>query len=161
MKSEPFLLTLATLGGAIAGFSGLIVALPRPHANDAWKTHEVAGVKLLLEFSFALIFLSLIPSVIDELTSKETWIWSISSLIATAFIVFEILLQAKRLNTATPRNPILLSIIFATGVLLLIYRYSVITIDLIDWYEIVLLWIVGAIGAQFWYFIIEHTGSLP
>ena len=162
MKAETFLLTLALLGGGIAGFSGLIVALPRQASTDAWKLNEVAGIQLLLEYSFGLIFLSLVPFVINEITAIEVTTWNIATYVASIFIIFETCLQFYRLYEAyridsPPRSPLLLVLIIAPGILLLAARWFI-GFDFVAWYEIVLLWIVGAIGVQFWFFIKAHTG---
>jgi hypothetical protein len=165
MKAESFLLTLALLGGGIAGFSGLIVALPREARGNAWKINEVAGIKLLLEYSFGLIFLSLVPFVINEMTSVETLNWKLSAYVALIFIVFETVIQFYRLyeaysSNSPPGSPFLLFVIVAPGIaLLLIYVLSNIGLVtwIVAWYQIVLLWIVAAIGLQFWFFIKRHT----
>jgi hypothetical protein len=167
MKAESFLLTLALLGGGIAGFSGLIVALPREGKGNAWKINEVAGIKLLLEYSFGLIFLSLVPFVINEITSVEMLDWRFSAYAALAFIVFETALQFYRLYQAyriksPPGSPLLLFLILGPGiVLLLVFISSKVSLVawIVAWYEMVLLWIVAAIGLQFWFFIQRHTGS--
>jgi hypothetical protein len=165
MKAESFLLTLALLGGGIAGFSGLIVALPREAKGSAWKINEVAGIKLLLEYSFGLIFLSLVPFVINEITPVEMLNWKFSAYAALVFIVFETAIQFYRLLKAygsgsPPGSPFLLFVIVAPGIVLfLVYMMSNVALVawLIAWYQIVLLWIVAAIGLQFWFFIKRHT----
>jgi hypothetical protein len=94
MTAEAFLLALAALGIAIAGFSGLIVTLPRPTSSSSqtWKFNEASGVKLIIEHSFALVFLSLLPIIIFRLAGSEQIVWKIWTLISDLFILGTIML---------------------------------------------------------------------
>jgi len=157
MKVEPFLLTLALLGVGVAGFSGLIVTLPRQGKSQLWQFNEVAGVKLLLEYSFSLIFLSLLPSIISQATGNEPRTWIISTSVAAIFIALETLIQLYRAfrayrQDAPPRSPMLLLLIIAPGLILLVVLWKL-EVDLVAWYQVFLLWVVAAIGMQFWFFI--------
>jgi hypothetical protein len=165
MTIEPFLLTTAVLGVSIIGFSALIVALPRSttHSGQGWGLNEAAGVELILEYSFALVFLSLIPLVIVRLISSESLSLRVCSFIVELFMIAAMLLQIYRMIVAyrrrsPPRSILVLMIMLLPGTILVVFPIF----DIIDaggWYELVLLWIIWALGLQFWFFITKQVRS--
>lgn len=164
MVGEAFLLTLAQLGVGVAGFSGLIVSLPRPTAPDSasWTTREASGVKLILEYSFALVFLSLLPLTVAYLLGSEERAWEVAAWFARVVIVLETIVQISRLvgakgDKASPRSPKLLASILTSGLLMVALSF-LITIPVSGWYAATMVWLLCAIGAQFWFFIKAHLG---
>jgi hypothetical protein len=165
MTIEPFLLTTALFGVSIIGFSALIVALPRPttHSGQAWGLNEATGVELILEYSFALVFMSLIPLVIVRLIGSEPLSLRVCSFIGELFIIVAMLSQLYRMIVAyrrrsPPRSILVLMIMFVPGAILVVLAISNI-MDVGGWYELVLLWIIWALGLQFWFFITKQIRS--
>jgi hypothetical protein len=87
MEGTDQLLTIAEIGAAFAGFTGVIGALGRtPGAGIPAATR--ARFWLMIEFSIATIFFALIPFAVFNFTApSESLVWVISSAIMAIFVV--------------------------------------------------------------------------
>lgn len=105
MEGTDQLLTIAEIGAAFAGFTGVIGALGRtPGAGIPAATR--ARFWLMIEFSIATIFFALIPFAIFNFTApSEALVWPISSAVMAIFIVVHMIV-GKRWSTRdlTPRE---------------------------------------------------------
>ena len=100
MTSESFFLDIAKIAITIAGFGGVIAALRHPR-DQGWEANEVAGLKLILEHSFAAVASGLLPSVLYLYFSDEPEVWLVSSSLLALFLAFELLINIVRLRHAT------------------------------------------------------------
>lgn len=78
-----FLQTIAEIGVAIAGFSGLIVTLRR----DAGPLTSVQKYRLqvLLSLAFGAMFLSLLPELLVYFGAREARLWRIANLVLLGY----------------------------------------------------------------------------
>ena len=95
MEGADQLLTIAEIGAAFAGFTGVIGALGRtPGAAIPAATR--ARFWLMIEFSIATIFFALIPFAVFNFTApSETLVWPISSAVMAAFVVLHMVVGAR------------------------------------------------------------------
>jgi len=100
MKVDLLLATLASIGVALAGFSGIVVALGG-HARGEWSRRERYLLTALLISSGGSTLLSVLPLILDSTQLAEPTIWAISNASA---IVLQIGLLAFRLRRI-PRDP--------------------------------------------------------
>jgi hypothetical protein len=95
MEGADQLLTIAEIGAAFAGFTGVIGALGRtPGAAVPAATR--ARFWLMIEFSIATIFFALIPFAVFNFTApSEALVWTISSAVMAGFIVLHMTVGAR------------------------------------------------------------------
>ena len=95
MEGAEQLLTIAEIGAAFAGFTGVIGVLGRtPGAVVPAATR--ARFWLMIEFSIATIFFALIPFAIFNFTApSEVLVWSISSAVMAVFIVVHMIVGGR------------------------------------------------------------------
>ena len=87
MEGTDQLLTIAEIGAAFAGFTGVIGALGRTPGTTIPAATR-ARFWLMIEFSIATIFFALIPFAVFNFTApSESLVWTISSSIMAAFVV--------------------------------------------------------------------------
>ncbi len=77
MESEGILTALAEVGIAIAGFSGIVVALQ--HRSGGWPEIDKFRFNLLLQVSLVGVFSSLIPILLHLVNPGRTFVWAWSS----------------------------------------------------------------------------------
>ncbi len=77
MEAEGILTALAEIAVAIAGFSGIVVALQG--RQGAWSETDSARFSLLVGLSLSSVFWSLIPIVFHLIDSSESFVWRWSS----------------------------------------------------------------------------------
>ena len=77
MESEGILTALAEVGIAIAGFSGIVVALQ--HRSGGWPEIDKFRFNLLLQVSLVGVFSSLIPILLHLVNPAKTFVWAWSS----------------------------------------------------------------------------------
>src|SRR5262245_20435566 len=77
MRPEELLTTLAQLGVAVAGFSGIVVVLAKSPANELPARHSMLDV--LLEASFGVVLWSLAPLVMLTTPLAGRTVWQLSS----------------------------------------------------------------------------------
>ncbi len=88
MEAEGILTTLAEIAVAIAGFSGIVVALQG--RQGAWSETDRGRFSLLVQLSLSSVFWSLIPIVFHLIDSSESFVWRWSSglwLVSTSCVV--------------------------------------------------------------------------
>jgi len=95
MRPEDILTTLAQLGVAIAGFSGIVVALARPAPSASSVNHSLLSVLLLA--SAGVVIWSLTPLVMlsAQVSERTTWVvssagWSIQQAFALAHRAYQV-----------------------------------------------------------------------
>jgi hypothetical protein len=90
MEGTDQLLTIAEIGAAFAGFTGVIGALGRT-PGMAIPAVTRARFWLMIEFSIATIFFALIPFAVFNFTApSESLVWTISSAVMAIFIVVHV-----------------------------------------------------------------------
>ncbi len=122
MQGESFLVALAQIALGLAGFAGLISLFRR--ASGDWVPQDFYGIRLIVEFAFATVYLALLPIALFYGIGPGPAIWKISSLLLSGFIGFYLWLLYRRVERMRqkgqpPRHPIvtLLVALFMTGVL--------------------------------------------
>lgn len=160
MKGESFLLTLAQIGLALAGFAGLISVF-RKSGRD-WIPQEVAGMKLIFEHTFAEVFFALLPFPLFYIFESEPRAWKLSSLLLACFFAFDFSINAIRLRKLTAkgapprRRKAFLYIFMPVTVLSAILQ----VLNLFVWGSVSnyiwgLLWLLVAPSVQFFHFILS------
>jgi hypothetical protein len=107
LSGDSFLLTLAQLGLAFAAINGLILAL-RHRPEQRMLPREVNAIWLLIEHSFALVLLALVPFLLFHWSgaSNESNVWRYSSALLAVFLVWTIYINVRRLKKGDkPRHP--------------------------------------------------------
>jgi len=91
-----FLIAISTLSIALVALSGIVGAFRT--VKTPYSAQEIEGLKLILEPSFAAIFLSLIPFPISfTFDGNPHWTWS--SLLLTLILLFLMILNIFRVNS--------------------------------------------------------------
>ena len=86
MNEEALLTTVAEVGIAIAGFSGIAVVLG--HRTDGeWSPQDTFRMRLLLRTSFAAVLFGLLPLALSSTDLPEVSVWTVASGFYLAFIV--------------------------------------------------------------------------
>ena len=82
---QDLLQTLAEVSVALAGFSGVVTVFGRRHTGE-WDSADRLHLSFMLETSFAVLFLSLLPFALlaVELSPRSTW--TIMSGVLAAFL---------------------------------------------------------------------------
>jgi hypothetical protein len=102
------LLALAQMGLALAGFSGIIAAVQGDPAK--WSLQQSLALRLLLECCFLVLFLSMIPLVLNQLLSPIVAARAAALLMAIAiFSWIASALIRLRQTKIQPRRPRLLA----------------------------------------------------
>ena len=95
MEGTEQLLTIAEIGAAFAGFTGVIGVLGRSPGAAVAATVR-ARFWLMIEFSIATIFFALIPFAIFNFTApSEVLVWTISSAVMAVFVVVHMILGGR------------------------------------------------------------------
>ena len=77
MEAEGILTVLAEVAIAIAGFSGIAVALQG--RSGSWSETDKLRFSMLLQVSLSCVFWSLVPIVLHLIYASEPFVWSWSS----------------------------------------------------------------------------------
>lgn len=165
LPGESLLLTLAQIGLAFAGFSALILTL-RQESQRERSVSDVNAIKFVLEHSFALLALSLLPLVLFPAIGRPRCVWSFSSLLLAAFAGWEMVIQHQRIRAAArenaaPRRPGLMRYLFfvPTCALLLVQLASGIFWGSQTIYGAGLLFLLFQASVQFWVSLLYYTGA--
>jgi hypothetical protein len=159
--------TIAEISIALAGFSG-IVAVMGQRASGEWSPAELTRLRLLLEVSLLVVFLSFLPALMLRGTSP-TVAWRVSSGVcglahllplAMYIVRWRRLGWQKPVHEATP--PLFFnaySLALATGGLIIILLQLMIAAGFTPGepsliYEISLLWLLGVGAVQFVYLLL-------
>ena len=94
MESEGILTALAEVGIAIAGFSGIVVALQ--HRSGGWPEIDKFRFNLLLQVSLVGVFSSLIPILLHLVNPAKTFVWAWSSGLWLAYILPTVVYRVTR-----------------------------------------------------------------
>jgi hypothetical protein len=86
MTSEGFLLAVAQIAVALAGFSGLVVAT-RGASPAGWSTRDTWSLAGMFGASIGALFLALLPSLLFFLGLPTEVVWMLASLLMAAFLV--------------------------------------------------------------------------
>ena len=78
MQGSDILTVIAEISVALAGFSGIVVAL-RHRALESWPAHEFSRFRNMLELAAYSIFFALFPFLPYHLGASSEVIWSLSS----------------------------------------------------------------------------------
>jgi len=78
MEENETLRTLAEVAVALTGFTGIVAVLGH-RAGGEWTPLELLRLRMLLETSLAVLFLSLLPIVFQEVSQSEETLWRISN----------------------------------------------------------------------------------
>lgn len=78
MHSTDILQTVAEVAIALAGFSGVVVALGRRDSRD-WTSEELLRLRTLVEPSLIALFGSFLPGTIQLVVEPETLVWKSSN----------------------------------------------------------------------------------
>ena len=100
MELKEILITIAQLAFALAGFSGIIVAI-KPKPIREWQHNEQVSFRILIQLSAIVVFFSIFPFGINILF-KNLIFWKICSLAYAVYhfidlIFFSIVLRAVKL----------------------------------------------------------------
>jgi hypothetical protein len=121
MEAEGILTTLAEVSIAIAGFSGIVVALQ--HRTVDWSEMDKLRFSALLQVSFGSVFFSFVPIVLYLMHPSEPFVWRWSSGLWLVYIACTAAYRAPQLrrfprsDTSKPAL-VFLFIHFCTSVLL-------------------------------------------
>jgi hypothetical protein len=103
MESEGILTALAEVGIAIAGFSGIVVALQ--HRSGRWLEIDKVRFSMLLQLSLASVFWSLIPILLHLVNPAKTFVWAWSSGLWLAYILATLVYRLPRNIPAVTAAP--------------------------------------------------------
>ena len=86
MESQGFLVAIAQIAVALAGFSGLVVAT-RDASPTGWSNRDIWSLAWMFGSSIASLFLALLPSLLFFLRFQTEIVWTLASLLMAAFMV--------------------------------------------------------------------------
>lgn len=78
MEAFETLRSLSEVAIALAGFTGIVAALGR-RAGGRWSPLEWLRLRMLLETSLGVVFLSLLPVLVRQLATRQDLIWRIGN----------------------------------------------------------------------------------
>jgi hypothetical protein len=121
MEAEGILTTLAEVAIAIAGFSGIVVALDR--SEGPWSELDRVRLSMLLQVSISCVFWSLLPIFLNvaEVVPASIWFWSSAMWLVYIFVVLGYRLRRQlpnlgQLDEDTSVRPVLAFILFTVTV---------------------------------------------
>ena len=86
MESQGFLVAIAQIAVALAGFSGLVVAT-RDAAPAGWSPRDIWSLAWMFGSSIGSLFLALLPNLLFFLRLRTEVVWMLASLLMAAFMV--------------------------------------------------------------------------
>jgi len=86
MESQGFLLAIAQIAVALAGFSGLVVAT-RGASPEGWSTRDIWSLAWMFGTSLGTLFLALLPILLFLLRLGPEAVSTVASLLMAAFMV--------------------------------------------------------------------------
>jgi hypothetical protein len=95
MEAEGILTTLAEVAIAIAGFSGIVVALQNRTVD--WSEADKLRFSVLLQLSFESVFFSFVPIVLYLMHPSEPFVWRWSSGLWLVYIACVVAYRVPRL----------------------------------------------------------------
>jgi len=96
---DPFeaLFTVAEVGIALAGFSGVVAILGRRSAGE-WSDPDWLRFAMLLAFSFGAVVFSFLPTLILALGASPPSTWAACSLLLALFLVLAYVVVVRRVS---------------------------------------------------------------
>src|SRR5438876_385164 len=156
MQREVFFSTVALVGVTLAGFTGVVTVFRSPASR--WQPNEIAGLKWMLEHSFAAVFFALLPFALNEWICREPELWRVLCLLLAAFFVGELGIQVVRFRRTPPRSPKVLGLFMGITLLVLIFLVaSAFGGSALRAGSIALIWLLVVAGAQFMFFVIRAS----
>ena len=162
--NEAILYTLAELGIALAGFTGVVIALLPPGARN-WTSTELRFLWFLLGDSFLVVFFSLLPVSLALTSWSLDSIWGVSNAALGSWFVIGNLLaiwgelrdrEAQRTLTVPMITPVLYSILviaFVVGIALWLAAADILVPRGQAMYVFGLLTLLGFGAIEFLFFI--------
>jgi len=110
MHVADFLLAIAQLGVALAGFSGLIAAI-RTTSSEGWHPRDIWSLTWMLGTSIGALMLALLPLWLSLFEGWDRVAWRASSAFACVYVLLLVAVQlraSRRLtrNGFPPRVPL-------------------------------------------------------
>jgi len=164
MKAEEFLLAVAQIGLTLAGITGIVALLRR--ADQHWVFQDVAGLKIILELSFASVFFALLPFPLHYMSVAEDKLWRISNLLLGCFwLAYLFLLHYRvvkmRRSNAPPRRPKVIWVSTLITLLLVVTLiFNPFSLNATSAYLWGMIWLLAVPGQQLFFFISFFTSSL-
>jgi hypothetical protein len=170
LENTQTLETIAEVAIALAGFSG-IVAVMGQRSSGEWSPAELTRLRLLLEVSLLVVFLSFLPALMLRGTSPIA-AWRISSGVCGLAHLLPLALYFVRWRRLgwqkpvhEPTTPLFFnaySLFLATGGLVISLLQLMIAVGLTPGepsliYEISLLWLLGVGAVQFIYLLLYRS----
>lgn len=91
------LVAIAEVAIALAGFSA-VVAVFRRTQGAAWTRAEVNGLWIMMEVSFGLIFLSLLPLALEQTALAGKLLWAVACVVLGTFTLLDPWVWVFRMN---------------------------------------------------------------
>ena len=116
MESQGFLVAIAQIAVALAGFSGLVVAT-RDASPKGWSPRDLWSLAWMFGASIGSLFLALLPSLLFFLRLRTEVVWMLASFLMAAFLVVFALTMAlfsRRLSRLGERPRVRYFSTFAT-----------------------------------------------
>jgi hypothetical protein len=99
MRVDDTLRTLAELGVALAGFSGIVIALGS-RARGEWSPLDRRWLSILLSASFGAVLWSLVPLLLLASDLPESWVWLLSSAGWLIHAIAALAVRTRQLTTS-------------------------------------------------------------
>src|SRR5436190_1320803 len=93
MGSDGFLLTVSQIAVALAGFSGLVVAI-RGGSSTGWHPRDIWSLSWMFGASIGPLFLALLPILLSFFHLPEEIVWTVANLVMGAFMLIFALTMA-------------------------------------------------------------------
>ena len=97
MQGADVLTVIAEIGVALAGFSGIVVAL-RQRSVESWPLPEILRLRLMLSAAVSTLVFALLPFVPHHLGVSPAVTWSVSSLALAALFGWTLFVSTVRLR---------------------------------------------------------------
>jgi hypothetical protein len=126
MREDLLLVTFASMGVALAGFSGIVVALGG-HARGEWSSRDRYLLTALLTSSGGSALLSVLPLVLDSAELAEPYIWEVSSAAAVVLQAGLLAIRARRITKDADtriRERVVLIAVYGGGVAFMILELA-------------------------------------
>ena len=117
VQGSDVLTVIAEIGVALAGFSGIVVAL-RQRSVESWSILEVLRLRLMLYASVSALLFALLPFAPHHLGASPAVIWSASSLALAVLFVFALSLPSARTRPSRTGLSLRWYVFYSSGTLI-------------------------------------------
>ncbi|MEM7194438.1 MAG: hypothetical protein AAF402_05780 [Pseudomonadota bacterium] len=114
MTHSDTLIALSQLSVALAGFSGIIVAL-RQRSLTSWPEHELVRFRYMLELAVYSIGFDLLPLLVNALGFDALFSWQFCSILLSVWLVIRIFQTATIQKTIRDRLSLVWFYIYQLG----------------------------------------------